>query len=358
MTLSKFRHIRLPIIPEEKKAIIIENLKNHELKSILKEIIKQDLKKGQDIENGENHDDQFKCLININLRWKPRIKCSDLFYLIGGRNEKREIVPDIIRINSFDFKFTRLKQLSVSRFNHQTSELNGLLYIAGGMNSSLVNLNLVETFDPYENEKISTSFMIYSRQDFGLVNFNNNLLAIGGSIKCPNLIEKYDPKTNKWTIYDSIDELPVKGFRTVKVDNKIFIIGGTNKFNQMLDQTLCYNPETKQIKRMNSMKEARSSFGCTFSFGCIYVIGGSTNKTAERYSLIDNKWTYIAELDRPIENCCVTVAFNKILTIGGEDPFNKQLRNTIDCYDPEHNKWSSFTKILPFKICSSSLVKI
>src|SRR5699024_10717909 len=95
-----------------------------------------------------------------------------------GRNEST-VIADIMRINSFDFKFTHLKRLSVSRFNHQTCELNGLLYIAGGMNSSQIHLKLVEAVDPYENEKVSTSFMVNSRQDFGLVHFNGSLFAIG-----------------------------------------------------------------------------------------------------------------------------------------------------------------------------------
>lgn len=177
------RYVRLPVIPEEKKEIIIENLKNDELKQILREILRQDLSKAQP--NGGIHspsplndNEEFKSLISSNLRWKSRIKCSNLFYLVGGRNESA-VIADIMRINSFDFKFTHLKRLSVSRFNHQTCELNGLLYIAGGMNSSQIHLKLVEAFDPYENEKVSTSFMLNSRQDFGLVNFNGSLLAIG-----------------------------------------------------------------------------------------------------------------------------------------------------------------------------------
>lgn len=179
------RSVRLPVIPEEKKEIIIENLKNVELKQILREILRQDLHKAKQPQQNGYHpppaltdNEEFRSLISSNLRWKSRIKCSNLFYLVGGRNEST-VIADIMRINSFDFKFTHLKRLSVSRFNHQTCELNGLLYIAGGMNSSQIHLKLVEAFDPYENEKVSTSFMVNSRQDFGLVNFNGSLLAIG-----------------------------------------------------------------------------------------------------------------------------------------------------------------------------------
>lgn len=171
-------------------------------------------------------------------------------------------------------------------------------------------------------------------------------------------MERFDPKTNLWSPYDSIDELPVRGFRVVKVDSKIFIIGGLNRYDRLLDQTLCYDPETKQVKRMSRMNESRASFGCTFSFGFIYVIGGSNSRSCERYSLAQDQWCYIAELDRPIENCCVTVAFNRILMIGGEDPTNKQPQKRIDCYDPECNKWSQFKVNLPFKLCGTSLVRI
>ena len=144
----------------------------------------------------------------------------------------------------------------------------------------------------------------------------------------------------------------------VKVDsNKIFIIGGVSRFDQLLDQTLCYNPQTRTIKRLSRMNEKRSSFGCTFSYGFIYVIGGSSSRSCERYSLAEDQWCYIAELDRPIENCSVTVAMNRILLIGGEDPDSRQPQSRIDCYDPECNRWNNETS-LPFKLTGTSLVQI
>lgn len=324
----------MPIIPEDKKQNLIETIKNDELKSILKEILNHDLKKGQLIENDENdvqfkHNDEFKNLINTNLRWKQRLKCSDMFYLIGGRTEN-SVISDIIRINSFDFKLFHLKKrMQISRFNHQSVELNGLLYVAGGQSSSQFQLKLVETFDLYENERVNTSFMINSRSDFGLISFDNCLLAIGGSTKYPNLVEKYDPKTNLWSIYDKIDELPVRGFRVVKVDRLVYIIGGINQFNQLLDQTLIYDPAIKKVKKCKPMNESRSSFGCILMHDFIYVLGGASSTTAERYSIEKDSWNYISELNRPVENCCVTTAFNKLLIIGGNISNKKCKSNLI-----------------------------
>ena len=178
------RYVRLPVIPEDKKEIVVENLKNEELKGILRQILKQDLNKSQQsLENGSiqplNNSEEFKSLVSSNLRWKTRFQCSSMFYLVGGRKEN-SVTSDIMRINSFNYKLTYLKRVPTRRFNHQTAELNGLLYIAGGINGhGLPPLNLVEAFDPYENDKVSTSRMINSRQDFGLVSVNGSLLAIG-----------------------------------------------------------------------------------------------------------------------------------------------------------------------------------
>ena len=199
--------------------------------------------------------------------------------------------------------------------------------------------------------------MLNSRQDFGLISYNGFLLAIGGSSEYPNLIERYDPKTNQWSNFDSIAELPIKGFRVVKIQNLIYIIGGINRFNHLLDQTLSYNPETGQVKRLSRMNEARASFGCAYAFNYIYVVSGSSSKTAERYSPLEDEWTKISDLDRPVENCCVTVAFNKLLIIGGEDSITKKASNKINCYDPERNHWTNF-KDLPFRISGSSLISI
>lgn len=307
---------------------------------------------------------------------KPRIVCSRMFYLIGGRykhssnnsSNQIRVSSDIIRFDLVTFRFKHLERIQIGRFNHQTVEMNGRIYIAGGMNNLQMHLKLVEAFDYYDNEKVNSSFMINSRQDFVLVNYNFNdnsdenfLLAIGGCAEYPNLVEKYDPKINKWSIFDSIDSLPIKGFRSVKIKQLIYIIGGTNELNQPLDQTLCYNPKTRQIKYLNPMNEPRSSHCCVYAFGYIYVFGGcslSTGKTtAERYSLVDDQWTYISDLNRKVENCCVTVDFNKLLLIGGEDPITKTISNRIDSYDPESNKWTNF-KDLQFAISNSSLLSI
>lgn len=95
------------------------------------------------------------------------------------------------------------------RYNHAVAALDGVLYAAGGGASCSPKSNTLECYDPERNVWTRRAPMIRKRTNLYLTVCDWFLYAIGGSAfnyskyalaDCCNTIERYDPKTNEWTM--------------------------------------------------------------------------------------------------------------------------------------------------------------
>lgn len=76
---------------------------------------------------------------------------------------------------------------------------NNLIFSIGGMTLHGYTHNTF-ALDPREGKWQKKSNMLYTRSQFGLVEYNENLLAVCGE-NSNHSIERYDPKMDKWEIF-------------------------------------------------------------------------------------------------------------------------------------------------------------
>lgn len=85
-----------------------------------------------------------------------------------------------------------MQPMKFARGYASVAELNGYIYVAGGMEPAFTNW--LELHDPSKDEWIELHPMCNVRTGFALIPANGYLYAIGHA----NIIEKYDPRISEW----------------------------------------------------------------------------------------------------------------------------------------------------------------
>ena len=145
------------------------------------------------------------------------------------------------------------------------------------------------------------------------------------------------------------DKLPTE-FTSIQAQNKIFIIGGEKKDNDIRciysNETFVVNEQTYDVIQRASMKYARSGHQLAHlhkklefqTKDFIYAIGSKypddTSKKCEVYDISKNKWQEIGDLVQSRHYHSVTVLENRYLyVIGGRDSLNESPLDTIERLD-------------------------
>ncbi|WP_250658213.1 kelch repeat-containing protein [Alkalimarinus coralli] len=130
--------------------------------------------------------------------------------------------------------WSAIANMPTARGGIRAEVINGLIYIAGGMDQSGASINTLEIYDPVSNSWSSGSPMNEVRDNPGTAVINGKLYVIGGRERTSNGVtingtkssgEVYNPANDSW---NSIANMPT-GRRTMVVgalNEKIQVIGG------------------------------------------------------------------------------------------------------------------------------------
>lgn len=145
----------------------------------------------------------------------------------------------------------------------------------------------------------------------------------------------------------SIDFLLPKWHKSISTPNgQIYLLGGVNfdKKSTKLNSFFVYSFEANSLIAKPPMKTARSSFGIVHFQNYLYAIGGNieesqTTAKCEKFSINEERWIDVANLNIPSCNHCVCV-FNEscLYKFGGKIDDNF-LNKTIEKYNQNINKW-------------------
>ena len=150
------------------------------------------------------------------------------------------------------------------------------------------------------------------------------------------------------TIEMDIDFLVPDYHRSISTPNgDIYLIGGEmtlSEFKPTTNSVFTYDFNKKTLIRKCPMISERNSFGVIFLCGFIYVFGGfdkddEPTTKCERYSILLDEWSPIADIPNGITDCCVA-KFNcdSVFLFGGLKENNEINQNVIK-YDVDINKW-------------------
>ncbi|WP_368292719.1 kelch repeat-containing protein [Dehalobacter sp. TBBPA1] len=278
---------------------------------------------------------------------------GDYIFLIGGCNSSgllnanEEYYPGTIT-------WTERSQMPNSRFEPSVVELNGNIYVIGGLGTTENILNSMDVYDPDADTWSSKAPMLSPRFAFGTAVVNGKIYAIGGFDYSgfSNTVEMYDPVTDTWTYKANMPT--ARANLGVTVDNGIIYAIAGNSGNWQYNSVEAYDPTTDSWSTKASLSSMRYNFGVTTANGKIYIMGGydpSNNiviNTVEVYDPLIDTWTAQANIPTSRSDLGAVTINGKIYAVGGEDTDGKSLDN-VEVYDPSTNTWHEDAN-LPIKM--------
>ena len=215
----------------------------------------------------------------------------------------------------FNVQFKLEVDMEIGRFSHSSILLNEDVYVIGGINldanslmTTEVALKSWEKYNIHNTKWEQISPMNIERSHFGITSFQDNYIYCFGGFngaEALDSIEKYDAMLDIWN--EITVKLPIKtsniGISDFITNESIIIWGGmfANSDNEYsyLDTVYKMDLDGEKIFKLPRMNEKRICHSSMpFYDESVYAIGGSLNKTWERFDIATNKWIPIADYDK------------------------------------------------------------
>lgn len=240
------------------------------------------------------------------------------------------------------------RDMPTARYDFGLVELNGKLYAIGGFNNEGYHLNLVEEYDPKTDTWTQKASMKIRRSKLAVVALNDKIYAIGGSnygsgCNRLNTVEEYDPITDKWTMKAHLNHSR-KGISGVVANGKIYAIGGLSTEATTIVEE--YNPSTYKWTIKKGMSTARILLDVEELDGTIYAIGGESTGIVEAYDPKKDSWSIKEPLPYAALGHGVAEVNGKLYVIGGKTE------------DGRKNRVQEFTRISENEDSNNVSVKI
>ena len=162
---------------------------------------------------------------------------------------------------------------------------------------------------------------------------------------------QFNDITKQGSIFSKIElnnifNVPLRHRSITTPEGEIYLIGGVESNKELKN---CYKMSFDKIalESKSMMIVSRKSYGICYMNGYIYAIGGANHnegflKKCERYDVLRDIWTIIADLGESASSPCVCSFRNMYLYKFGGLAKHMLLNNKIEKYDVEKNIWTTY----------------
>ncbi|XP_008552054.1 kelch-like protein 5 [Microplitis demolitor] len=260
-------------------------------------------------------DNTWKNLASMNgrrLQFGAAVVESKLI-IVGGRDGLKTL-DSVERLDFSTLKWSRLPPMNTHRHGLGVAVLGGPLYAVGG-HDGWSFLHTVERWDPNTQEWSLIAPMPFPRSTVGVAVLNDKLYAVGGrdTNSCLNTVDCYDPHTNKWTRCAPMFKR--RGGVGVGVANGcIYALGGYDVAAKgsnacRYDSVERYDPKTDTWTMVAPMSVARDAVGVCLLGDQLFAVGGYDGQQyltlVETYDPILNEWHQVSPLKTGRAGPCV-----------------------------------------------------
>ncbi|MCU0344752.1 MAG: T9SS type A sorting domain-containing protein [Ignavibacteriaceae bacterium] len=208
--------------------------------------------------------------------------------------------------------WTKIGDMPEIRYTHSADEINGKVYIAGG---------------------ISTEAGVW-----------------------PTTMLVYDKADSSWTTIPLPDTLVRAWHTSCVVGNNLYLIGGVilqgTTWNST-NEVYMFNTYNGEWTQKNPMPTDRCNLSCSLIDNKIYVVGGmhyinnvpdyNGLKKIEVYDLATETWSTLPDMPTYRWGLSIVAFDNKIYVFGGR---SLSIRHTaLDVFDPQDSSWTTVTNI-------------
>lgn len=218
--------------------------------------------------------------------------------------------------------------------------------------------NVTEYFSSSSNSwgAISHSHSSFTKRLSSVSKINNCIYVLEvDDVNQKDMIHEYYPEDNIWERMVCLYGLNRWGSCGVCDGQHIYIIGGTNQGEALINGTCSVSRFCRQgpLKTVAAMSEARhDAFGAAMN-GKIYVAGGLQRKergckelhSCEVYSPSINEWQVIASLNVPRHSASMLCFKGGLYVVGGLRDNKRSRELSVEMFYVEENEWKNKSTI-------------
>lgn len=152
----------------------------------------------------------------------------------------------------------------------------------------------------------------------------------------------FNPQLRNWYYEPSMPSKRLH-FGLITAHMQIFVIGGESGTRRPKANVFCYDPVAASWKQVADMCVPRSGVACVQHKNCIWAAGGrcsneTLTKTVERYDLLTDQWTMMAELPKARRFARMCSIGERVYIVGGEDVQQRSI-SSVDIYCVKSGAW-------------------
>lgn len=179
-----------------------------------------------------------------------------------------EIGNTVERFDPDENKWEVVGNMAVSRYYFGCCEMQGLIYVVGGISNEGIELCSFEVYDPLSKRWSPLPPMGTRRAYLGVAALNDCIYAIGGwneTQDALHTVEKYSFEEEKWVEVASM-KVPRAGLCVVAVNGLLYVSGGRSSSHDFLapgtlDSVEVYNPHSDTWTEIGNMITSRCEGG-------------------------------------------------------------------------------------------------
>jgi hypothetical protein len=254
-----------------------------------------------------------------------------------------------VRYDPTTKQFTNLTPPATKRNLFAVERIGDKLYVLGGLDENGDYSNVLERYDPATDAW--TILASWPRPGFAFIEKVGELLcAIGGYKNLDQPIRRevdcYDPATDVWSTGAQVPEA-YSSFYPVVYGGKAYVLGGSNASLEMVDSSWSYDPITDQWQQLAPLPEPRGLMGAAAVGDRIYLTGGfetlSAGSSGEDepqdrsmlvYAPAANQWSRAPDMPHSRALYSVDSVNGKLAVF-----FGVTTGPLVELYDPAKDRW-------------------
>lgn len=306
--------------------------------------------------------------VNQKIMKHQLLSISVLFMLLFGCTKENTTIPPTPPPPEGEV-WKNLSSMPTARHDFGFVECNSLLYAIGGYNAD--GLKKVEAYDPATDSWTTKKSMPTARAYLVVATVANKIYAIGGltggdlnTITYTNATEEYDPALNEWKEKSPIP-ITIVPYNSVlgnffmagaAIKGKIYVAAG---YTEGDIPTYIYDPATDTWTTGKSIGK--------FNLGPYYATASNTDMYVTngdyflKYMPSANEWRELpltlTSAQGPVYSSCLAFNNGNIYSIGGyQQGTDKEINSgDVETYDPVNTSWSEDSSLITARTGAAAL---
>jgi len=241
-----------------------------------------------------------------------------------------------------------------------SGQLNGIIYLAGGFDSSTNPHSTLQAYNPTKNTWATLASMPDSLANAVGGVINGRLYIAGGQhvgLDPVSTLYVYDPLSNTWTQKASMPQPGSNGVGGV-IDSKLYVQSACIRIGHCDTRAFdVYDPATDTwtvlANRPNGSTANGSSAVINGKLYTVVYLGGS-DTDSEVYDPANNTWAAFAKMPTAVTSASGAELDGKLYVFGG----NPSSTTIVQAYDPIKNHWKIFSPAMSVGVAAQTPAQV